>query len=139
MDTKYIKLFSQLAHTIEVLSEQVMDLNQKKQDKKGVETAQTMRDDYQKLYDKMRAENFNPESLDKKDYAKLLVGAIIVVQQVENKIAAEQKALQGYKIDVVPKLERLVYEIQDDDERMKLSAELFAVQPELPDEKQENK
>ena len=89
-----------------------------------------MRADYQELYDKIRAEDFNPDTLTKKDYAKLLVGAIIIVQQVENKIKGEQKALNAYKIDLIPKLERIVNEADvDDEKRIELASELFEIKP----------
>lgn len=35
MDKNYIKLFKELAHAIEVLSEQVLELNHSKNDTKG--------------------------------------------------------------------------------------------------------
>lgn len=139
MDKKYLQLLTQLAHTIEILSEQVMELNKKNNDEKGVQTASIMRDDYKELYDRMRGKNFLPESLARRDFARFLVGAIIVTQQIENKIAAENKALSGYKIDLIPKLERMVNETTEgeQDEITALAAELFSIHEEQ--ESSENK
>lgn len=130
MDKTYLTLFTELAHASEVIAEQVMELNKSHQDDKGIETAQIMRDDFAQLYDMMRKEDFDPDTLGKREYAKLLVGAIIVANQLDNKIKAEQKALDGYKIDTIPKLERIVNETNSQEEIQALSNELFAVKSE---------
>ena len=130
MDKTYLTLFTELAHASEVIAEQVMELNKSHQDDKGIETAQIMRDDFAQLYDMMRKEDFDPDTLGKREYAKLLVGAIIVANQLDNKIKAEQKALDGYKIDTIPKLERVVNETNSQEEIQALSNELFAVKSE---------
>lgn len=130
MDKTYLTLFTELAHASEVIAEQVMELNKSHQDDKGIETAQIMRDDFAQLYDMMRKEDFDPNTLGKREYAKLLVGAIIVVNQLDNKIKAEKKALDGYKIDTIPKLERIVNETNSQEEIQALSNELFAVKSE---------
>lgn len=128
MDKSYLKLFTELAHATEVLAEQVMELDKVQNDTKGEETAKIMRDDYAKLHDYLRGDAFDPSTLEKKDFAKLLVGAIIVAQQLENKIEAERKALNGYKVDVIPKLERVVNETNSLEEIQKLAEELFSIQ-----------
>lgn len=130
MDKTYLTLFTELAHASEVIAEQVMELNKSHQDDKGIETAQIMRDDFAQLYDMMRKEDFDTNTLGKREYAKLLVGAIIVANQLDNKIKAEQKALDGYKIDTIPKLERIVNETNSQEEIQALSNELFAVKSE---------
>lgn len=130
MDKTYLTLFTELAHASEVIAEQVMELNKSHQDDKGIETAQIMRDDFAQLYDMMRKEDFDPDTLGKREYAKLLVGAIIVANQLDNKIKAEQKALDGYKIDTIPKLERIVNETNSQEEIQALSNELFTVKSE---------
>ena len=130
MDKTYLTLFTELAHASEVIAEQVMELNKSHQDDKGIETAQIMRDDFAQLYDMMRKEDFDHDTLGKREYAKLLVGAIIVANQLDNKIKAEQKALDGYKIDTIPKLERIVNETNSQEEIQALSNELFAVKSE---------
>ena len=54
MDKAYIKLFSELSHTTEVIAEQVMNLDKQKTDTAGETAAKTMRNDYAQLYDKIR-------------------------------------------------------------------------------------
>lgn len=132
MDKHYLKLFTQLAHTIEVLAEQVVSINHDKKDEKGEQTATIMRDDYQQLYDRMRQADFDPATLSKRDYARFLVGAIIVVQQIETRIENEKKAISGYKIDLIPKLERIINEIKEgeEDKLPALVSELFEIKPE---------
>ena len=132
MDKHYLKLFTQLAHTIEILAEQVVSINHDKKDEKGEETATIMRDDYQQLYDRMRQTDFDPATLSKRDYARFLVGAIIVVQQIETRIENEKKAISGYKVDLIPKLERIINEIKEgeEDKLPTLVSELFEIKPE---------
>lgn len=126
MDKKYLQLFSELAHAVEVLSEQVMEYDRQKNDTKGEQTAQSMRDDYANLYDKLRD---NAEAqITKSDYAKLLVAAYIVVNNIEDRIKGERKAVEGYKIDIIPKLSRINDETTNDTEASALAEEIFKIQ-----------
>ena len=125
MDTIYIKLFTELAHAVEVTAEQVLEADFKTEDKNGEHAATIMREDYAKLYDKIRDKDFKPEMLDRADYAKLLVGAFIVTQNLEQRIENEKKALQGYKVDVLPKLNRIMEETENTEQAQKLAEEIF--------------
>lgn len=127
MDKTYIKLFRDLAHTTENLAEQVMTFNKESE---SIKSAKIMRDDYAKLYDKIRDGNFSPDTLTRGEFARLLVGAIIVAQQIENRIEKEKTALQGYKIDIIPKLERIVNETNTDEEALSLATEVFNIKTE---------
>ena len=99
MDNRYVKLFTQIAQSIEVIAEQAMEMNHANNDQKGEETAEKMREMYTELHDRMKIENFDSKTLSKADYARILVGATIAAQGIENRIKTEQKALEGYKID----------------------------------------
>ena len=129
MDKVYLTLLTDIVRATELTAEQVMDLNKKKDDLKGYGTSKTMRDDYAALYDKMRAQDFDSTSLTKNEYAKILVGAIIMSQQLEKKIATEQKVLEGYKVDTIPKLDRLM-QCETDEEVIKLAEEIFQLKDE---------
>ena len=59
MHQKYIELFKEVTHATEILAEQVMNFDHERKDDKGEATAQSMRDDYAKLYDRMRADDFD--------------------------------------------------------------------------------
>ena len=126
MDKTYLTLFTELAHTTEILAEQVMEKDGSKE--QAVNAAKTMRSDYAQLYDRLRDKNFQESSLKREDYAKLLVGAIITAQQIENRIKTEQAALSGYKIDVIPKLERIVNESEDTEGAQKLAQEILTIE-----------
>ena len=104
-----------------------MEYDKKKDDQKGVETAQTMRDDFVKLYDKIRAEDFSASILTKAEYAKILVAAMIIVNNLETRITNEQNAVKGYKETVIPKLERIIDECDSDEAAQKLAEELFTI------------
>lgn len=126
MDKQYIELFKRLAQLTEVSAERVMELNKEKQDEKGYKTASVMRDDYAKLYDNLSNENYQ---LTYNDFSKLLVGAYIASSQLEDRIKVEQKVLDGYKIDTLPKLQRIIDEnkINDNEGALKLADEIFQV------------
>ena len=103
MDKRYVELFALIAQTTANLAEQVMEEHKKNNEENGYQTAETMRNDFLNLHDKLRTD----EVLNKADYAHLLVGAIVVTNQLETRIKKEQQALQGYKIDVIPKLDQI--------------------------------
>lgn len=122
MDKRYRDLFTLIAQSVANTAENVMDLHKSNNEEKEYETAQIMRDDYLNLHDKLQEE----VDLTKADYARLLVGTIIIVNQLEGKIKSEQQALQGYKIDVIPKLDQINNEL-DPDKAMQLATELFEI------------
>lgn len=124
MDSKYLELFTLIAQQIANLAEQVMNDHQDKGETKEQETAQTMRDNYLNLHDKLTSN----EELNKSDYAQILVGAIIVANQLNTRIQNEQKALDGYKLDIIPKLDQINNTEYDD--VPVLAAKLFTVKEE---------
>lgn len=131
MDKKYIQLFKELCKTMTLLAEQVMDYNHSQKDNKGEETAQIMRDDYQKLYDRIDTKDFDSNSLQRADFAKLLVGAVVVMQNLEEQVKQRQKAIQGYKIDLIPKLEKVVNETETTEEALEKAKEIFQISEEV--------
>lgn len=130
MNETYITLFREIANAMERTSEQAMEYNKNNNDTKGYETAQLMRDDYAKLHDRLAESNFNSDSITRAEYAKLLVGAYLVAQNLEQRIETENKALRGYKIDIIPKLDRIMNETENDEQVLKLASELFQVKDE---------
>ena len=127
MDSRYVKLFTQIAQSIEVIAEQAMEANRASNDKKGEDAAEKMREMYMELHDRMSKEDFDPKTLSKADYARILVGAAIAAQGIENRIETEKKALEGYKIDTIPKLNRIMDEAKDDDSARALAEELVTI------------
>ena len=124
MENRYKTLFTEIAHAVEVIAEQSLEIETKNKDEKGEHAAGIMREDFSKLYDKLRDEK---EELSRADYAKLLVGAFIVAKGLEQRIENEKTALQGYKIDTIPKLNRIVNESNTDEEARKLAEEIFTI------------
>lgn len=121
MDKRYVELFTLIAQTTANLAEQVMEEHKKNNEEKGYQTAETMRNDFLNLHNKLGTD----EVLDKADYARLLVGAIIVTNQLDARIKSEQKALQGYKIDIIPKLDQI--NNADASETTELAESLFEI------------
>ena len=125
MNEKYLELFKDIVRTTAVLAERVMDYDKDKNDEKGFQTAQRMRDDYLELNEKLRQDNYK---LERADFARLLVGAIVITQNMETDLKTREKAIQGYKIDVIPKLERVVNESEETEEAQKLAEEVFSIE-----------
>lgn len=86
-----------------------------------------MRNDYQKLYEQISAEDFAPDSLTKAEYAKLLVATMIIVSNIETRILSEQKSVKGYKDTIIPKLERIINECETDEAAKELAKKLFTI------------
>lgn len=124
MDSKYLELFTLITQQVANLAEQVMNDHQDKGETKEQETAQTMRDDYLNLHDKLTSN----QELNKADYARILVGAIIIANQLTTRIQNNQKALDGYKLDIIPKLDQI--NNAEYDEVPALAAKLFTVKEE---------
>ena len=124
MDKKYIELFRSLAQATAATAEQVMDYDRAKEDLKGLETATIMRDDYQKLADKINDE-YEPN---KNDIAKLLVAAMIQTNQLQDRINNLKKAMVGYQTDFVPKLQEILDKAETDEDVVKLSRAKFIIE-----------
>ena len=115
MDKKYVTLFKDLAQATAASAEQVMDYDRSQNDEKGLKTATIMRDDYQKLADKINdvGDAYVPN---KDEIAKLLVSAMIQVNQLQDRINNLEKAMTGYQTDTIPKLQKILDEAKDDDD-----------------------
>ena len=112
MESKYLNLCKELARATAVTAEQVMDYNHNQNDEQGLKTAETMRDDFQKLYDKLTDEKFDG-TLTKAEYAKLLVGAYIINNNLRTKVAELKKSIQGYEEELIPRLQKIIDSSED--------------------------
>ena len=126
MDKKYITLFQELAQAMAADAETVMDYNHQQNDDKGAETATIMRNDYQNLTDiiKNAGDDYAPN---KSEVAKLLVGAMVKVNQIQDRINNYKKAIAGYQTDVIPKLQSILDNAQNDDEAKQMANEKFVI------------
>ena len=129
MDKKYIDLFKELARVTTTSAEQVMDYDHDKDDKHGYEAAKTLRDDFMKLYDTINDKEFDG-TLAKEDFARLLVGALIVTNQIHDRLNSMKKALAGYETDLIPKLKDIVDNASSNEEAMKIANEKFVINSE---------
>lgn len=122
MDKHYLELFSLMARNTASLAEQVMDVHKKNEQEKEFNNAQFMRDDFLNLWEKL---DKNTE-LNRADYGRLLIGSIITANQLQGRIKNEESALQGWKLDVIPKLDK-INSAQTEEEALQLAKELFQV------------
>jgi hypothetical protein len=124
MDKVYIDLFKELARATAVSAEQVMDYDKAQKDEKGFETAKIMRDDYEQLYDRLT----DDYTMTRSDAAKLLVGVMIQLNHLQDKITAIRKATTGYQTDIIPKLQDIVDNTKTDEEVAKMADEKFVIE-----------
>lgn len=127
MDNKYLTLFREIARTTEIMAERVMAYDKEQKDEKGEQTAQIMRDDYAKLHDKLAAQNIELSAISRIEWAKILVGAMVISNNLSEEIEQRRKALNGYKIDLIPKLNRIINETKTDEEAKTLANEIFEI------------
>lgn len=124
MDKKYVTLFKELAQAMAVSAEMVMEYDREKGDDKGLETATVMRNDFQDLADKVNEEY----QMNKNDAAKFLVGAMVQVNHLQDKINSIKIAIKGYQEDLIPKLKEIVDNAKDDDDASKMMEEKFTLE-----------
>ena len=127
MDKKYVTLFKELAQNAAASAETVMDYDRELKDEQGLKVATTMRDDFQNLADRI-AEAGENYVVNKADAAKLMVSSLMIVNQMQDKIALYKKAMAGYQSDVIPKLQEILDEAETDEEAVKLSTEKFILE-----------
>lgn len=125
MDKKYLDLFTQLTRSTAVAAEQVMDYDTTLEDTEGFERAKAMRDDFERLHDKLTDEQFDG-TLTKGEFAKLLIGAYIVTNNLHDRVTILKKSIEGYEKDLMPKLQKIVDAPEED--TMKTADEVFILE-----------
>lgn len=103
MEKQYTILFKLISQTMENTAEMAMEQNKEKGDLKAYATAKQMRDNYAEITNSFSNENYIP---DKNAIANLLIGANIVMKNIEARIKKEQISLAAYRTDLIPKLKK---------------------------------
>ena len=127
MDKKYVTLFKDLAQAAAASAESVMDYDRSQNDEKGLKTATIMRDDYQNLVDKI-VEDGDAYVPTKDEIAKLLVSAMIQVNQIQDRIDNLKKAMVGFQTHTIPKLQKILDEAKDDDDARNMANMSFILE-----------
>lgn len=125
MHERYIELFGEVARVMTLLLENALEYNYQQKDKEGIETATTMRDKYIHLQDKVQSKDFDPATLTRVEYIEFLIGFLTIAQNIEERIKRDELALNGYKTLMIPKLEKIMNETENDEQAKILSAEIF--------------
>lgn len=128
MDTRFIDLFKEIAHSTELLAEKVSDSEYDNKNEETDKVAVIMRDDYAALYDRLRADGFDPKTLVRTDYAKLLVGTSIVVNNLKGQKETLETAINGYETIVMPRLQKIYTDSTDDASAAALADTLLSVE-----------
>ena len=105
MNEKYKTLFALIAQNMENIAERAMEDDKAKNDMQAYKTAKEMRSKYARLHDLLTSKTVE-YTLEKNHIIDLYNGANIVAQQIETRVRREQTALQGYRLDLIPKLEK---------------------------------
>lgn len=122
MNEKYKTLFALIAQNMENIAERAMEDDKSKNDMQAYKTAKEMRSKYARLHDLLTSKTVDYTPV-KNDIIDLFIGANIITQQIEARIKREQTAIQGYKLDLIPKLKQAM---ENEDEIEKI----FAIQEE---------
>lgn len=127
MDKKYVTLFKELARATAVSAETVMDYDKQKGDEKGLQAATSLRNDFQELADiiKDAGDDYVPNKLES---ARLLIGAMIMANQLQNKIEGLKTAMAGYQTEIIPKLQDIVNNTENDDEAREKANQVFIIE-----------
>lgn len=129
MHSKYIELFKEIAKSVSISAEQVMDYDKQKNDTEGYDAAQMLRNDFNQLYDKVRNEKFDGK-LNKNDFSQLLVGSYIIMSQLQDRINSLKTAMSNYQTDLVPKLQDIIDNGKTDEEVIAIAEEKFSIKEE---------
>lgn len=105
MNEKYKTLFALIAQNMENIAERAMEDDKAKNDMQAYKTAKEMRSKYARLHDLLTSKTVEYTPV-KNDIIDLYIGTNIVAQQIEARVKREQAALHGYKLDLIPKLEK---------------------------------
>ena len=105
MNEKYKTLFALIAQNMENIAERAMEDDKAKNDMQAYKTAKEMRSKYARLHDLLTSKTVEYTPV-KNDIIDLYIGANIVAQQIEARVRREQTAIQGYRLDLIPKLEK---------------------------------
>lgn len=128
MDKNYIELFKEIARATELAAERVMQYDNNLKDNEGYKTAEVMREDYRALHE--RLSNDNIDTIERQDYIKLLLGSMIVTQNLEDMVTKQQTTIKAYKNFITPKLQRIMDETKTNEEANALAQKLFITKDE---------
>ena len=116
MNEKYKTLFALIAQNMENIAERAMEDDKAKNDMQAYKTAKEIRSKYARLHDLLTSKTVDYTPV-KNDIIDLFIGANIITQQIEARIKQEQTAIQGYKLDLIPKLKQAM-ENEDEIEKI---------------------
>ena len=105
MNEKYKTLFALIAQNMESIAERAMEDDKANNDMQAYKTAKEMRSKYARLHDLLTSKTVEYIPV-KNDIIDLYIGANLITQQIEARVKREQAALQAYRLDLIPKLEK---------------------------------
>lgn len=133
MDVRFITMFKEIAHNTYLLANRVSKSDYKNKTEESDKVAEIIRDDYTELYERLNTENFDPTSLTRQDFAKLLVGTSILVGNLQNQVDSLQKAVNDYKTVIIPALQAIFEKTEDDAAAIALAEHFFTITPDQED------
>ena len=124
MNKKYLQLFKELARSLELLAERAIEEEKDNVEENKVKTAILMHENYMNIYNKIHDNKI--EQLTLSDFAHLYIASGVLINQFESKKKSIELALRGYKVDILPKINRILNETKTDSDALALAKELFS-------------
>ena len=122
MNKQYQELFQVVARNGALHSEQLIDtLKKEKEHEKEIETVLFMRDKFNRLEDKILAD----EELSWEDYIQLYMGAVVCRNTLQGNINTWTAIVNEYDNNLIPKLEEITQET-DATKRLTLIEDFFS-------------
>lgn len=126
MHKKYQEVFQALADAATSSAEIALKYEKTKENKQRIDTADEMREKYLALSNKIQAagKEYIPT---KDDITLLLIASIIVSKQLESQMENIKKAIAGYQTDIIPKLQQILNECENDFEVASKLEQMFII------------
>lgn len=115
MNEQYLKLFKEIANTIETLAEDSLKSNNENA------AANEMKERYSALYNLLQ----DGGALSRNDFISILIGVTVIVNRIKAHIESEKKVIDNYEALIIPKLNRVILETSNDEEAIKKAKVLF--------------
>lgn len=107
MNSNYKKLFIAICEAMEVTAERAMEENKKQNKLKEYRDAKEMRSNFARIHDLLISKKIDYIPT-KKDFTTISIGAVLVAKQIEKEVKEKQLVLDGYKQDLLPKLQEVL-------------------------------
>lgn len=115
MDELYQVLFTKIVQDSITLTEHLINASKAKKDSNGEIMSQKLFDDFSALLEKLTNDS---NTLTKFDYTKLLVGTLMIINSLQEKILEYQQVINHYEKTLIPGLQKIANSTTEDIESL---------------------